>query len=388
VSVSDLLWRYPSALMAWRNLGRNRLRTGLAALGIVIGVVAIASIGMAGAAIQQQATSNLGDLASEVTVRAGEDSETDGLTDDQIEEIRDIAGDDATVVPQKSNSTEITSRNGEQGLIRVTALTEASLMYNVTAGQSPDRLQSGALIGEDVADQLGLELGDPVSYEGQLYRIIGFIGAEGGGFGSFSPRELVLPTSALSDQQYYDSATIVAEDGDAAEAIANDLEAEFNQESRGEEQEVLSVQNFANVQEQINSFLGTLNLALIGIGSISLLVASVAILNVMLMSTIERRGEIGVLRAVGVRRYEVLRMILTEAAFLGVVGGLAGAVIALGIGMLLYEVLIGAPLQVFGWASSQYLVWGFVFAVVASLLSGVYPAWKAANDPPVESLRG
>jgi len=85
--------------MAWRNLGRNRVRTGLAALGIVIGVIAIASLGMAGAAIQQQAATDLGGLASEVTVIAGEDSEQDGLTDDQVAEMRAIAGD-APVVPR------------------------------------------------------------------------------------------------------------------------------------------------------------------------------------------------------------------------------------------------------------------------------------------------
>jgi putative ABC transport system permease protein len=374
--------------MAWRNLGRNRVRTGLAALGIVIGVVAIASLGMVGAAIQQQATADLGSLTNEVTVTPGEDSDTDGLTDEQIDEIRGVAGD-AVVVPQKSNATEITSRNGREARVSVTALTRASAMYNVSAGEAPARLRSGALLSEETATRLGLELGDPVEYDGQLYRIVGLIESDGGGFGGFTGRgELVLPLSALSDQRYYGSATILADDGDEATAIADELEAQFNRQVRGDREEVLSVQSFAGVQEQIGSFLGTLRLALLGIGSISLLVASVAILNVMLMSTIERRGEIGVLRAVGIRRSEVLRMILAEAAFLGVVGGFAGAVVALAVGLAMFQVLTGDPTQVFGWASARYLVYGFGFAVVASLLSGLYPAWKAANDPPVESLRG
>jgi putative ABC transport system permease protein len=106
------------------------------------------------------------------------------------------------------------------------------------------------------------------------------------------------------------------------------------------------------------------------------------------MRNVEGRGEIGGLRAVGIRRTEVLRMILAEAALLGVFGGLVGAAIALGIGLVIFEVLIGDPLLVFGWDSARYLVLGFVFAVLASLVSGLYPAMKAANDPPVESLRG
>ena len=381
MSVADLLWRFPSALMAWRNLGRNRVRTGLAALGIVIGVIAIASLGMAGAAIQQQAATDLGGLASEVTVIAGEDSEQDGLTDDQVAEMRAIAGD-APVVPQKSNATRLTSRSGEEVFVSVTGVEQASVLYNVSQGDAPDRLESGALISASTAEQLELEIGDPVEYDGRLYRIRGIIESDGG-FGG-GGNELVLPLSALSDQDYYDSVTIEAADGEQATAISEGLEARFNE---GDE-EVISVTNFAGVQEDIDSFLNTLNLALLGIGSISLVVASVAILNVMLISTIERRGEIGVLRAVGIRRGEVLRMILTEAAFLGVIGGLLGALVSLGVGMLMFDLIAGDALLVFGWSSFRYLFYGFGFAVFASLLSGLYPAWKAANDRPVDALRG
>nr|WP_305148829.1 ABC transporter permease [Halobellus inordinatus] len=367
--------------MAWRNLGRNRIRTALATLGIVIGVVAIASLGIAGVALQQQATANLGTLADEVTVTAGEDSTTEGVTEEQVEEIRGLAGD-AAVVPKKSNRTTLTSRDGQEARVSVTALTEASALYDVSAGDNPDRLQSGALLTNSTATQLGFELGDPVEYDGRLYRIRGLIESQSG-FGG-GGNELVLPLSALAEQQYYDSVTIVAADGQEAQRIADAIEARVNED----DEEVLSVTSFASVQENIDSFLNTLNLALLGIGSISLVVASVAILNVMLMSTIERRGEIGVLRAVGIRRGEVLRMILAEAAFLGVIGGVVGAAVSFAVGLVVFQVLAGDPTLVFGWESIRYLLIGFGFAVFASVLSGLYPAWKAANDPPVEALRG
>lgn len=382
--VTDLLWRFPSTLMAWRNLGRNRVRTALAALGIVIGVIAIASLGMAGVALQQQATQNLGGLTNEVTVSAGQDSTHGGLTDDQVTEIRSVATD-ADVVPKKTNQTRISTRNGREARVSVTALTEASVMYNATRGTVPDRLQSGALISNSTANQLGLEVGDPVEYDGKLYRIIGITESESQGFGPRGGQnEMVLPLSALSGQNYYDSVSIVAEDGDAAETIADAVDERFN----SDDDEAVSISSASGAQENIDSFMNTLNLALLGIGSISLVVASVAILNVMLMSTIERRGEIGVLRAVGVRRSEVLRMILTEAAFLGAIGGLIGAAGALVVGLILNDVMAGDPTLVFRWSSSQYLVSGFLFAIVASLLSGLYPAWKAANERPVDALRG
>jgi putative ABC transport system permease protein len=378
--ITDLVWRFPSLGMAWRNLGRNRVRTALATLGIVIGVVAIASLGIAGVALQQQATTDLGSLANEVTVRSGTDSDTDGVTDEQVDAIRSVVAG-APVVPEKTNSTTLSSRDGEEAFVSVTGVTNADALYTVSTGDSPDRLRSGALLSNETARRLGIELGDPVTYDGRLYRVRGIVESDGG-FGGGS--ELVVPISALDEQEQYDSVTIVAANGDEAQEIVSTLESRFNE---GDDEE-LSITNFASVQENVNSFFDTLNLALLGIGAISLVVASVAILNVMLMSTIERRGEIGVLRAVGIRRGEVLRMILAEAAFLGVIGGVVGAAASLGTGLVIFEVLAGDPSLVFEWASLRYLGYGFGFAVAASVLSGLYPAWKAANDLPVEALRG
>ena len=378
MSIEGVLWRFPSMLMAWRNLGRNRARTALAALGIVIGVVAIASLGMAGASIQYSTSQELGGLANQVTVSAGEDNPNPGLSESQVRDIESLVTD-ADVVAQKRGVTTIDA-DGEQERVGVTGVTQASALYDAQEGEVPDRLRSGALVSPSVASEFGLKLGDPIEYDGQLYRIRGILEPQQGFGGGAS---VVLPVSALTNQEYYSTVTIVAEDGAAAEAVADRLETQIN-----DREEVLSVSTLASVQEAINSLTSTLNLALLGIGSISLVVAAVSILNVMLMSTIERRGEIGVLRAVGIRRGEVLRMILAEAGFLGIIGGAVGAVVALGVGLLLNEVLFSDPTLVFKWASFQYLIFGFAFAVVASLLSGLYPAWKAANERPVETLRG
>ncbi|WP_049921701.1 ABC transporter permease [Halopiger djelfimassiliensis] len=375
-----ILRRFPSALMAWRNLGRSRVRTGLATLGIVIGVIAIASLGIAGAAIHHQATADLESLTTQVTVSSGEDSPTDGVTTNQIDEIRRLSSG-AEVVPQRSNFTTLSARNGREVTVGVTGVTQASTLYDVSEGEAPDRLRSGALISASTATKLGLEIGDPVKFDGSLYRIKGLIESERG----YSVRgSLVVPPSAFSDRQHYDTVTVIADDGKHAQRTADAIEERFND---GDDEEV-RVRSNADAQERVSEFMSTLNLALLGIGSISLIVASVAILNVMLMSTIERRGEIGVLRAVGIRRGEVLRMILTEAALIGVVGGVIGAAGSLLVGLALFDLLVGDATLVFKWHSAKYLVYGFGFAVVASVLSGLYPAWKAANDRPVEALRG
>lgn len=187
----------------------------------------------------------------------------------------------------------------------------------------------------------------------------------------------------MAEQDHYDSVTVLTASEQSVNKLTTDIESWFNDE----DEQIVNVRNFAAVQQNVDSFLGTLQLGLLGIGSISLVVASVAILNVMLMSTVERRGEIGVLRAVGISRGEVLRMILTEAAFLGVIGGILGVMVSATIGVVIFEILIGSPLDAFRWQSARYLLHGMGFAVFASVLSGLYPAWKAANERPVEALR-
>ena len=379
MGASKLLWGVPSIKMAWRNLGRNRIRTGLAALGIVIGVVAIASLGMVGAALQHQASADLGGLTSQVIVTAGDDNDNDGLTERQLSEMETAMS--GTVIPEKSDTIELSARNGEKAVVSVTGVTQANELYGVSVGEAPVRLRSGALLSNSTAERLDIGLRDPVSYNDQLYRVRGLINSTSGLGGSNN--ELVVPMSALSEQDHYSSVTILIDDDESATAVTAEIESLFNDNDN----EVVSVTNYAETQERINSFLDRLNLALLGIGSISLVVAGVAILNVMLMSTVERRGEIGVLRAVGIRRGEVLRMILAEAMFLGVIGGFVGAVVSLAAGALIFDLVADDMWLVLDWESSRYLVLGFGFAVAASLISGLYPAWTAANDRPVEALR-
>jgi putative ABC transport system permease protein len=105
------------------------------------------------------------------------------------------------------------------------------------------------------------------------------------------------------------------------------------------------------------------------------------------MSTVERREEIGVLRAVGFEKRAVLRILLTEAGFLGLVGGTVGVVVSALIGAGVNSLFLGDPFA-FDTLSFFYLSVGFAFGIGSSLVSGAYPAWKAATLDPVQALRG
>lgn len=368
--------RLPSVLMAWRNLWRHKLRTVLAALGIVIGVVAIAGLGITGSALTYGVTQQFSGITDQVTVAPGEDAEQRYLTSSQVREIRRMASN-ATVIPIKGDFLVVRSHDTTLRT-PVEQLTHPRELYTAKRGTIPETFRTGVLLRGRTAARLNVKIGDLVIVGDQSYEVRAILGQ--GGIGSRRSSVVVSPPAIES--QGYDEVVIIAEDGDAAQALAKEIKHHFN----GDEN-VVRVRSFATLTKRIGSVFNILNMILMGIGSISLFVAGVSILNVMLMSTIERRNEIGVLRAVGVQRMQILRMILTEATLLGVMGGIVGAAISAAIGGLLFEVLYHDATLFLQWASLQYLLIGFAFGAFASALSGIYPAWKAANEQPVEAIR-
>ena len=370
---------FPALLMARRNLSRNKLRSGLAVLGIVIGVLAIASLGMFGTTLRAGATQQLGDIGNEIQVSPNLEAGVEQLSDRDVDRIERVV--DGTVVPVKSES-RLLSRGREQSVVTVYGMENPGDIYAAREGRVPERLRQGAVVGASLADRLDLHPGNTITLGNRTYRIAAVL-EEQAGISLVSPNNAVIVSPDDVGGRGWGQVIVTAESGTAANESAVAIREALNRR----EQRV-DIFELSSITESIGAFFGIINTFLIGIGSISLVVAGVSILNVMLMSTIERRGEIGVLRAVGVQKREVMRMILAEAALLGTVGGAVGAVLALGAGFVLNQVVLSDPLVTLQPVNLLYLVLAFLFALVTSVLSGLYPAWKAASADPVESLRG
>jgi len=371
--------KFPAIFVARRNLSRNRLRAILAGLRILIAVVAIAALGIFGNVLSLGAADALGDIGNEVVVTPNADEGYEAISQRQVQSIERVT-DEVTVAPIKTQRGLVT-RGTASTASQLYGIEDPAAIYEAAEGRLPDRHTQGAILGSSVAEQLEAGEGNVVTIEDTTYRVIAVLEPVES-FGPLSADDAVLlPESAVGGSGY-EQVVLRGEEAGATSGAAEAVRGELNAR-----EERIDVFELSEITDEIDEFFSLLQSFLLGIGSISLVIAGVSILNVMLMSTVERREEIGVMRAVGVKKGEVLRMMLIEAGLLGLVGAVGGVVVSILLAAGLYlgttvglDILLD-PTNLF------YLGLAFTFGIAVSLLSGLYPAWKAASERPVDALR-
>jgi ABC-type lipoprotein release transport system permease subunit len=223
---------------------------------------------------------------------------------------------------------------------------------------------------------MGLKIGDTLRLLNSSFRVVG-IYETGVSFEEIGAviglREVQTLVGKPHQVQFYG---VKLRDPAQAEAMRDDLQAAFPEVDfslTAEAVESMSdMQVFREMVAQI-SFL-------------AVFIGGVGMLNTMLMSVLERTREIGVLRALGWRRARVLRMILLESLLLGVVGGVGGIFMGLGLGGLL-RLVPGTYGSIALTYAPQLFVQAIVVAMIAGMVGGLYPAWRATRMRPVEALR-
>jgi len=399
-------------LEALESLASNKLRSGLTILGIVIGVGAVIAMLGVGQGAQDTITGSISGIGSNLLFVFSGNMQEDvrneqPLTRNDANAIADPfqAPSVAAVAPVLQGNAEVTFGSERTGvsIYGVTPDYAPVRNYAVVEGEfiNTEHLlgqASVALLGPDTAQKLfgrtdGVT-GETIRINGQPFRVIGVLESKGGGsFGSQDDVILVPFDTAQArlirrSRDRVDLIFVQVADpslvNQAREEVAQILRTRHRTELGADDFTIFSQDDFVATAQTIT---GVLTIFLGGIAAISLLVGGIGIMNIMLVSVTERTREIGLRKALGARRKDILIQFLTESSLLSLIGGLLGIGLGWLIAFIVGRVAAASNTPFTPSIGLDAILLVTVFSTAVGLFFGLYPANRAASLEPVEALR-
>ena len=246
----------------------------------------------------------------------------------------------------------------------------------------------GGSIAKDGFDQ-EVKSGAIIRISGEKYKVVGTLKETGNAFAPIDSIIFIPIDEArdifdeqLSEREISAIRILVYEDADM-EKVVDEIEREMMASHRvNEDDKDFGVMSPEFINEQFENITGLLTMFLGGVGGIALVVGGIGIANTMFMSLLERRKEIGILKSIGARESEIMKMFLIESSLISILGGVLGIVLAIVL-ISLINVLIGIPASV----SIELGLVALIFSAIVGIVSGTAPAKQAAEIDPVDALR-
>jgi putative ABC transport system permease protein len=391
-----------------RSVRLNFLRSLLASIGIVIGVVAISSMGMLGTNMQLQVKDQLSSGADTIVITAdsvrmgppgssstSSSSSATGITKTQLNKIKLAAGTTSKIVPIYSTNTQFTygsvpGRSSVYGL-NPDDITKFLTIENGTTIEGINDVLVGSTFATNFNLKIGnrIRIGQETDVSRPVVKIVGILAPRGMSSDNVNTDNAIIVSDDWYTNQYggkdiYRQVNVIVRDIGTIPDVEAAIDAKVNTD---EKKPAVRISDASTRLSGITSSLSSITTFILAIGGISLLVAATSIFNVMMMSVNERIQEIGILLSIGTEKGEVRRMFLYEAIILGILGAGIGGIGSLIIGYSVVSFMIGTTKYFFLPESILYIPIGMAFGLVVCIISGLYPAWKASNMDPIDALR-
>ncbi len=395
--------------MAFEALSMNKVRAFLTTLGIVIGVFSVIVMIGLGQASQASITDQVKGLGANVLVVTPGNPKSRNFGPPGGSE-QAIELEDAQALEVIPGVRYVSPNAFIQGTLKYqrNTLPATVLGSNVTIKDSQNlTVETGRFYTEQEVRTgakvivLGAELGadlyaetlvDPletkVQISNQRYRVIGILKKQGSGLFGTTDTQAFMPVSTfqqtLKSSRGLNSVLIQSGSEDLLPIIEQQIRTRlrYRHALRPDDEDDFKIQTQAEILETVGSITQVFTFLLAGIAAISLVVGGIGIMNIMLVSVTERTREIGIRKALGATRRDILTQFLIESASLSLAGGAIGIILGVGVTRLATQ-LMGLPFVL----SQGAIIGGFVFSAGVGIFFGLYPANKASKLDPVDALR-
>lgn len=395
---------FKNAVQALKN---NVLRTSLTMIGIIIGITAVIliySIGQGAVAFITNEFSQFGTDYFQINPGTSEVSAIAGSKSLTFEDFDAIKNDTSltnikSMAPQEMTSVKI-SANGEDDELLVYGTThesfdilKPSILYGefMTAEQEAAS-EKIAILGKDAAEKFfgkdSNPVGQTIRINNKIFRVTGVVSSSSVLAGNFINNAVFMPINVVSSdilgQQNLQEIDISVHNQDAINQTMSDVEELLRDRHNLKEgdQNDFTMSSAQDILSTVQTVTGLLTTLVVAISGISLVVGGVGVMNIMLVSVTERTKEIGLLKAIGAKRNDILLQFLMESVVMTLIGGIAGIILGIG-GAFLVAVAAHIPFVV----SIPAVLIAVGVSTLVGIIFGLYPARRAAKLSPIDALR-
>ncbi|MEM7819240.1 MAG: ABC transporter permease [Candidatus Aenigmatarchaeota archaeon] len=388
--------------IAFRNLSHQKARTVLTLLGVIVGIASVVALISLGSGLSTSVAKQLEQIGTDKIIIIPKTSGgfgpptgfTQKLSEKDLDIVKKTRGVDIAIPILLKNLPVSYEKKTSFITIYGVSSKESKIFFSGVQRYTLDEgrfmkedEKSVAIIGSRVhTDIFGNEIrvGDKIKILGKEIRVIGIMKPTGN---QQDDNGIIIPIETLRDiiGDKEDITVIFAKAYEDPKIVAERIEKELEDLHN---EKLFFAMTTEQLLERINSIFSIISIVLAGIAGISLLVASFGILNTMLMAVIERTKEIGVMKAIGATNRRILALFLIESSFVGLIGGVVGTIVgySLSLGFSKFATnIIGLSLNVE--IDPMLIIGAILFSMIVGMVSGTYPAYRAAKLDPVEALR-